>query len=1401
MPKAIASSTKPLRRVGRRSSIPLRGHSWEVIGANGDFYGSIVATISEQVATAKQTFEKVNGDATREDRPVRPTRRDSAGPWQFRIEEGRLERRRINLNSNEAAVGIDNEQDGNTEVDENGDVDVDQPVQGAVREQDSIGGEGSGRGDDRISKFANEDLTWQSADAVNEMIRADFRVNRFEISPDGGYVAMWSRKNAEDKNVYTIESSPDGGGRAVLRSRRYPLPGDEFDQYHLIVCDSESLQPVSLDLPVFDFGRPSIHWFAGHKIAVQKVDRGHQRFRLFVIDPAEQSVKLPIDEQTETFIWTVHGPDMPIISYLEQSDRVVYASEQSGWRHLYLVDLDGDQKMRPLTTGEFLVRDIEFIDEEQGYIDIIIGSYHPGQDPYHQHLARVGLDQQSMVVVTDGDGDHRFRFSPDRQYIVDSYSRVDAAPIHELRRVTDGKKLATLATAKRLGKRNSPAQSPSAMPTVFTAKGRDGKTDIWGLICFPENYNPDSDQQYPVIEAIYAGPHGSHVPKQYRDKAFHPELTSLGFIVVQIDGMGTANRSKAFHDVCWQNLKDAGFPDRISWMRAAAEKYPGMDLSRVGIYGTSAGGQNAMGALLFHGDFYKAAMGACGCHDNRMDKASWNEQWMGYPVGPHYAESSNVDNADRLSGDLLLILGELDTNVPPESTLRVVDALIQSDKQFEFLMIPGMGHSSGGRYGWERTKTFFVNALNPPQPMSNEDSEQAIESVSADVLSSIEPDSPWNVIRRQYEADLGSLQRQYPLVISPVRLSKLQEFFDSWKSALPSMVSADNDPTADEIYVSLLESIDEAESKLRDRRSLSERLISDMPVLSELVDLCHLGYRGRPLDYTHLARRLESIESQLNNIGKLPKSDWKKNLLAEFNDWKVFYSDFDPQFDWWCGTVAEKIADQLNSDGDEDGTGSKMVDPTQVATQTDRNGVATADDPIHASWADFPAEYPTQWRIDKAADVFMPSVIRLFQDQSDSLYRTGGDGQDESDKAARITEWLNQWQSELQSFERPDRPFEQWAIGDQVDYHLLLREISTRLEKQRFADVEPVIAKSSDGSGIEGTVVGRDRLMLELADQFIGDDPERLIELAEIGLSETHDEMIEVANLMGCGDDWHAAIELMKQQHVDAGEQPSLIRDTAEESIRFLRDNDWITIDRLAETCWRMDMMSPERQRVNPFFTGGETISISFPTAEMTNTEKLQSLRGNNIPFVRTTVHHELIPGHHMQQYQNSRYQTQRRRFGTPFWLEGWAVYWEFILYDNGFPRTPKERMGSLVWRAHRYARIIFSLRFHLGQMSPDQCTDFLVDQVGFERRNSEAEVRRSVGPSYPPLYQAAYMVGAMQLRQLAARWTAEGRPIKEFHDAVMRQGSLPIALLRATLWNEPLDRNSPPLMEFTVSD
>jgi dipeptidyl aminopeptidase/acylaminoacyl peptidase len=538
---------------------------------------------------------------------------------------------------------------------------------------------------------------------------------RLEWAPDSKALIGWRIEPGDHKEVYLIESSPPGGGRAVFKARPYDLPGDKLTLYELSVFDVASRKQVKPEVDRFEHGweAPSLHWSRDQRrFNYVKVDRGHQRYRVIEVDSQTGALRNLIDEKTDTFIWTAHTESLGLsyVNWLEKTDEMIYASERDGWRQLYLVDTKEAKIKNRITNGEFVVRGIDRIDEENRQIWFRAGGRNPGQDPYFVHFYRINFDGTGLAALTEANGNHSIQYSPDRKYVIDTYSRVDLAPVHELRRISDCRLVSKFEEA-----------DPSELmdtgwkpPEVFVAKGRDGTTDIWGIICRPLDFDPN--KKYPVLEQIYSGPQGSYVPKSFGGARRFSSLTDLGFIVVQMDGMGTANRSKAFHDVCWKNLKDAGFPDRILWHKAAAAKYPWYDITRVGIYGNSAGGQNAAAAVLFHPKFYKAAVANSGCHDNRMDKASWNEQWMGYPVGPQYADCSNIENAGRLQGHLMLIVGEMDDNVPPESTFRFVDALIRANKDFDLLFVPNGGHGAGGSYGQRRLQDFFLRHLQGSEP-------------------------------------------------------------------------------------------------------------------------------------------------------------------------------------------------------------------------------------------------------------------------------------------------------------------------------------------------------------------------------------------------------------------------------------------------------------------------------------------------------------------------------------------------------------------------------------------------------------------------------------------------------------------------------------------------------------
>lgn len=331
--------------------------------------------------------------------------------------------------------------------------------------------------------------------------------------------------------------------------------------------------------------------------------------------------------------------------------------------------------------------------------------------------------------------------------------------------------------------------------------------------------------------------------------------------------------------------------------------------------------------------------------------------------------------------------------------------------------------------------------------------------------------------------------------------------------------------------------------------------------------------------------------------------------------------------------------------------------------------------------------------------------------------------------------------------------------------------------------------ESVDESGIVGNPIGRDEIMRRLEFEMISYTPQELIDIANEQYEWTYNEMLKASRELGYGDDWKAALEYVKTTHVPAGEQPPLVKDLAEEAVMFLEQRDLVTIPDLAKETWRMVMLSPEWQKIAPFFLGGETVRIAYPTNTMTQEEKMMSMRGNNPHFSKAVVHHELIPGHHLQQFMNQRYETHRRMFSTPFWTEGWALYWEFVLWEKDFPNNPEDKIGMLYWRMHRAARIVFSLNYHLGNWTPQESIDYLVDKVGHEYANAEAEVRRSFEGNYGPLYQIAYMVGAMQFYSLRMELVDSGEMTeKEFHDTILQNNSIPVAMVKALLTGQALD-------------
>ncbi len=386
-----------------------------------------------------------------------------------------------------------------------------------------------------------------------------------------------------------------------------------------------------------------------------------------------------------------------------------------------------------------------------------------------------------------------------------------------------------------------------------------------------------------------------------------------------------------------------------------------------------------------------------------------------------------------------------------------------------------------------------------------------------------------------------------------------------------------------------------------------------------------------------------------------------------------------------------------------------------------------------------------------------------------------------------------------------DPLFTWWA----KDPYKKLDEALTRYAKTLRERVVGFKSSESSASGtrggandgpIVGDPIGAEGLTGDLIYEMIPYTPEELIGIAEHEYAFSLSEAKKASREMGFGDNWKAAMEKVKNTYVDPGKQPDLIRDLARQAEAFFDQHDWVTIPQLAREDWRMEMMTPERQRVAPFFLGGESILVSYPTADMSEEDKLMSLRGNNPHFSHATVFHELNPGHHLQGFMSDRYNSHRQLFSTPFWSEGQSLYWEMFLWDHRFQVSPEDRMGALFWRMHRSARIIFSMKFHLGKMSPDQAIQFLVDTVDFERANAEGEVRRSFSGLYPPLYQIGYMIGGLELRALHRELVDSGRMTdRAFHDAVLQGGPMPIALVRARLANTKLTRDGPEPWKFAT--
>lgn len=528
-------------------------------------------------------------------------------------------------------------------------------------------------------------------------------------APDGRHFALWEEVKQITRTYRVVDSVKN-----TAKDMPYEKPGDRRTTRTpwVFLSDGQGATgcPLNVVLPQ-TYATDRLDWSADSKVLrTEYIERGFTGHGIVTYDVDKGAWRKLLAEEDPKFVYTFNARYRHDLS----DELTLWASERSGWNHLYAVDLRTGQTLRPLTSGQWVMKQVAHLDTVRQEIYFQAVGRVSGENPYHQHLCKVGFDGKGLVDLTPGDAHHDVVFSPDRRTFIDTASRVDVPHAYHLRSALDGRHITTLGV-------NGDAELRKAdwQPTrPFVAKDREGKFDIWGVVTRPHPFDPT--KKYPVIENIYAGPHGSFTPRTFNWwHRNHRELSMLGFYVVQMDGRGTNHRGKEFHQQSWRNLKDGGFPDRIGWMQALAKTEPSMDLTRVGIFGGSAGGQNTAHALLLHGEFYKAGAADCGCYDNRIDKLWWNEQWLGYPVGPWYEENSCARYAANLRGRLFLSVGESDTNVDVKCSYDFRDALLAAGKkdQFEFHVVPGANHGAGESNDMRAKRArFFINTLGSPLP-------------------------------------------------------------------------------------------------------------------------------------------------------------------------------------------------------------------------------------------------------------------------------------------------------------------------------------------------------------------------------------------------------------------------------------------------------------------------------------------------------------------------------------------------------------------------------------------------------------------------------------------------------------------------------------------------------------
>jgi uncharacterized protein (DUF885 family) len=603
------------------------------------------------------------------------------------------------------------------------------------------------------------------------------------------------------------------------------------------------------------------------------------------------------------------------------------------------------------------------------------------------------------------------------------------------------------------------------------------------------------------------------------------------------------------------------------------------------------------------------------------------------------------------------------------------------------------------------------------------------------------PESEMRAVIERYNVDRGSLTRSYPVFFSLARQARFRQFYSDW---LASLNKLDFDAMSQDGKVDYVLFKNHLEYELRQLEILTRQLSEIEPLIpfaKSITELEETRRRMEPIDSAKAAALLTELRKQVDErrraieLGLRPEGRGDMRVDAR--------SD--------AGTENKTEAIRVKKT-----VANRAVGAVNGLKSTLRNWYTFYNgyDPVFTWWAEEPYKALDQTLTNYSA-FLAERVVGIKPEGAQTTGPTGGVGGSSGGPVGG-----------------PGRG----PGGGQ---------------QQTLPRVAGQNARPGDASDIVGDPIGREALISELHSEMIPYTPEELIAIAEKEMAWCENEMKKASHDLGYGDNWHEALEHVKNLYVEPGKQPEMIRNLALEAIKFVDDHDLVTVPQLARESWRMEMMTPERQLVSPFFLGGEVILVSFPTNAMAHEQKMMSMRGNNVHFARATVFHELIPGHHLQGFMTARYKPYRGLFGTPFWTEGGALYWELLFWDLNFAKTPENRIGMLFWRMHRCARIIFSLNFHLEKMTPQECIDFLVNRVGHERENATAEVRRSFDGSYGPLYQIAYLIGGLQLYSLHRELVDSGKMTnRAFNDAVLKENRIPIEMVRASLTKQKLTRD-----------